>query len=104
MQMDMNVIIIRKIRRRKFDNSKKLFFGSWRNGFRVNTIWFRSYTVREFARLQGFPDDFKFSGSDSKKYKQIGNAVAVPMGKWVGEQALKYFSQRGDKSVWKKMD
>ncbi|MDT8718189.1 DNA (cytosine-5-)-methyltransferase [Clostridium sp. 19966] len=52
----------------------------------------RSYTVREFARLQGFEDAFKFSGSDNKKYKQIGNAVAVPMARWVGQQALKYFN------------
>lgn len=52
----------------------------------------RPYTVKEYARLQGFPDSFKFSGSNSKIYKQIGNAVAVPMGRWVGEQALKYFN------------
>ncbi|WP_026883663.1 DNA cytosine methyltransferase [Clostridium akagii] len=51
----------------------------------------RPYTTTEFARLQGFPDEFKFSGVNSKVYKQIGNAVAVPMGKWVGEQALRYF-------------
>ena len=52
----------------------------------------RPYTPREYARLQGFPDSFKFAGSDRDIYKQVGNAVAIPMGKWVGEQALKYFS------------
>ena len=52
----------------------------------------RPYTPREYARLQGFPDTFKFAGSDSEIYKQVGNAVAVPMGRWVGQQALKYFS------------
>ncbi|WP_238948834.1 DNA (cytosine-5-)-methyltransferase [Clostridium sp. YIM B02569] len=52
----------------------------------------RPYSTKEYARLQGFPDDFKFSGSNSKVYKQIGNAVAVPMGKWVGDQIKKYFS------------
>lgn len=52
----------------------------------------RPYTTREWARLQGFPDDFKFSGSERAIYKQVGNAVAVPMGKWVGEQIKKYFS------------
>jgi len=51
----------------------------------------RPYSVREYARLQGFPDWFKFSGTDNDAYRQIGNAVAVPMGKWVGKQALKYF-------------
>lgn len=52
----------------------------------------RPYTPKEWARLQGFPDDFKFSGNDRAIYKQVGNAVAVPMGKWVGEQIKKYFS------------
>ena len=35
----------------------------------------RTITVREAARLQGFPDTFKFSGSISQKFKMIGNAV-----------------------------
>lgn len=51
----------------------------------------RPYTVLEYARLQGFPDWFKFSGSDSDSYKQIGNAVPVPMGYWVGKQIVRYF-------------
>lgn len=51
----------------------------------------RPYTTKEYARLQGFPDSFKFKGSNTAIYKQIGNAVAVPMARWVGEQALKYF-------------
>lgn len=52
----------------------------------------RPYTPKEWARLQGFPDNFIFSGNDRAIYKQVGNAVAVPMGKWVGEQIKKYFS------------
>lgn len=35
----------------------------------------RTITVREAARLQGFPDDFEFCGSQGDKYKMIGNAV-----------------------------
>lgn len=35
----------------------------------------RRMTVREYARIQTFPDDFMFSGSVSSMYRQIGNAV-----------------------------
>lgn len=53
----------------------------------------RPFSVREYARLQGFPDDFHFENKKSS-YKLIGNAVARQMGEWVGEQAVKYFNQK----------
>lgn len=52
----------------------------------------RPYTVREWARLQGFPDWFQFFGSNNDAYRQIGNAVAVPMGYWIGKQVKNYFA------------
>lgn len=52
----------------------------------------RPYSVREYARLQGFPDWFKFAGTDNDAYRQIGNAVAVPMGRWIGNEIKRYFS------------
>jgi DNA (cytosine-5)-methyltransferase 1 len=39
----------------------------------------RGFTVREAARIQGFPDDFTFSGSTRSKFLQIGNAVPPPL-------------------------
>jgi len=44
----------------------------------------RPLTVREYARIQCFPDDWQFEGSVSSQYKQIGNAVPVNLGYHVG--------------------
>lgn len=44
----------------------------------VNREGIRKMTPREWARLQGFPDDFKIIVSDAQAYKQFGNSVAVP--------------------------
>lgn len=52
----------------------------------------RPYTVLEYQRLQGFPDWFKFEGTENDAYRQIGNAVPVNMGRWIGEQLQKYFN------------
>lgn len=51
----------------------------------------RPFSVREYARLQGFPDDFVFENKRSS-YRLIGNAVAVDMGRWVGNEAMRYFN------------
>ncbi|MEI9809286.1 MAG: DNA cytosine methyltransferase [Bacteroidota bacterium] len=51
----------------------------------------RPFSIREYARLQGFPDNFYFENKRSS-YRLIGNAVPVHMGKWVGDVAMKYFN------------
>ena len=43
----------------------------------------RRVTPVECERLQGFPDDWTAGQSDSSRYKQMGNAVAVPVVEWV---------------------
>lgn len=43
----------------------------------------RRLTPVECERLQGFPDDWTAGQSDSSRYKQMGNAVAVPVVEWV---------------------
>ncbi|MEN6511772.1 MAG: DNA cytosine methyltransferase [Chloroherpetonaceae bacterium] len=55
-----------------------------------NALGLRKLTVRECARLQGFPDDFIFPVKDSPAYKQLGNSVAVPVIKAIADQMAKY--------------
>lgn len=44
----------------------------------------RPFTVREYARIQSFPDNWEFVGSLSNQYKQIGNAVPVELARRIG--------------------
>lgn len=44
----------------------------------------RPLNVREYARIQTFPDDWQFEGSAAAQYKQIGNAVPVNLGYHIG--------------------
>ena len=44
----------------------------------VNREGIRKMTPREWARLQGFPDNYKIVVADASAYKQFGNSVAVP--------------------------
>ena len=49
----------------------------------INKSTVRRLTPVECERLQGFPDDWTAGQSDSSRYKQMGNAVAVPVVEWV---------------------
>lgn len=54
----------------------------------VNTDGIRKMTPREWARLQGFPDNFKIVVADASAYKQFGNSVAVPAIQATAERLL----------------
>ena len=53
----------------------------------------RPFTVREYARIQTFPDEWQFEGSVSQQYKQIGNAVPVNLGREVGYSIVKFLNK-----------
>ncbi len=50
----------------------------------------RPFTVREYARIQTFPDSWIFQGGLSNQYKQIGNAVPVNLAKKIGLSIIQY--------------
>jgi DNA (cytosine-5)-methyltransferase 1 len=52
----------------------------------------RPFTVREYARIQTFPDNWEFVGSLAQQYKQIGNAVPVNLGREVGYSIIKFLN------------
>ncbi|MCO5267366.1 MAG: DNA cytosine methyltransferase [Brumimicrobium sp.] len=55
---------------------------------KVNREGIRKMTPREWARLQGFPDNFIIPVSDAQAYKQFGNSVAVPAIQAMAKQIL----------------
>lgn len=56
----------------------------------------RPLTVREYARIQTFPDKWEFSGSVNSQYKQIGNAVPVNLGYHIAQSAIAMLEKKYD--------
>lgn len=54
----------------------------------------RPFQVREYARIQTFPDDWVFEGSMNQQYKQIGNAVPVNLAYFIGQAVVKTLNDR----------
>ena len=59
----------------------------------VNRQGIRRMTPREWARLQGFPDNFRIPVSDAQAYKQFGNSVSVPAVEATVKQILKALNE-----------
>jgi DNA (cytosine-5)-methyltransferase 1 len=57
-----------------------------------NDFIVRRLTPKECERLQGFPDDWTADQADSNRYKQMGNAVTVPVAEWIMKRVVKYWS------------
>lgn len=54
-------------------------------------------TVRMVARLQGFPDEWQFSGRKTPAYRQVGNAFPPPVARAIAEQIVRSISARNTK-------
>lgn len=61
----------------------------------INREFVRKMTPREWARLQGFPNDFKFVVADTHLYKQFGNSVTVPVIRAIAEKIKKCLVNSG---------
>jgi DNA (cytosine-5)-methyltransferase 1 len=57
---------------------------------RCHPLETRPLTVREYARIQSFPDEWKFCGGKAKKYHQIGNAVPVNLARAISKSIKEY--------------
>lgn len=56
---------------------------------RCHPIEIRPFSVRENARIQSFPDNWKFIGSVASQYRQVGNAVPCNLAKEIGLEIIK---------------
>lgn len=54
----------------------------------------RPLSVKEYARVQEFPDDYEFAGGTADRYLQIGNAVAVGFAEYIGKRLVDVLSRR----------
>lgn len=59
---------------------------------RCHPIETRPLTVREYARIQTFPDEWHFEGNLTAQYKQIGNAVPVNLAYAIGRSLIRLFN------------
>lgn len=59
----------------------------------------RPLTIREYARIQTFPDEWTFCGNLAAQYKQIGNAVPVNLAWAIGRSLIRLFNDMVEKNL-----
>lgn len=64
------------------------------SNFPVHPTEHRSITVREAATITGFPIDYKFIGSHSKRCEHVGNAVPPPLAKAIAESCIEFLNNQ----------
>jgi len=69
---------------------------SFSNGRFGHPEYDRAITVREAARLQGFPDHFVFEGGIKETARQVGNAVPPPLAIWLAEVIIAHYREAGE--------
>jgi DNA (cytosine-5)-methyltransferase 1 len=70
---------------------------SFSNGAFGHPSYNRAITVREAALLQGFPDDFEFTGGVWSSARQVGNAVPPPVATWLGNSIRHHYQNNKTK-------
>lgn len=68
--------------------------GVWNEAPAADFVGMPRLTVRMVARLQGFPDEWQFSGGKTQAYRQVGNAFPPPVARAVAEQVMKCLRSR----------
>lgn len=81
------------LKRLIYDEPSLTITGSATSEF-VHPVQDRMLTVRECARIQTFPDDFHFCGSDSQQLQQIGNAIPPLFANQMAAQIYLYDMKR----------
>lgn len=66
-------------------------FNKPEKGRYIHPVHHRAISPHEGARIQGFPDHYRFVGPITQIVKQIGNAVPIPLGRAISEHLLRAF-------------
>lgn len=55
-------------------------------------LGYRQFTVKEYRRLMGVPDEYIICGSERDQYRQVGNGVVSYLAEWAGSALFRYFN------------